>query len=235
MDNESSPEKLPLTELARRCAEETERFRARLKDDSRFCFELFRRAISERDQYAWDMICKQYRPLMTDWWVKPHRGFRAVGEDLDQIINRTYEKFWSALTPEKFNRFSDLKPLLNYLKMCVDSVIVDQSRKVDPPSQYPSDDESPIWGKDPHPAPEEQMLDDEERRAFWGWVNARLHDEKERLVVYGSFELDLKPQEICEKFQNHFRDVDEVYTIKQNVINRLRRDPDFRKFLGRND
>jgi len=235
MDYESSPQKLPLTELARRCAEETERFRARLKDDSRFCFELFRRAISERDQYAWDMICKQYRPLMTDWWVKPHRGFRAVGEDLDQIINRTYEKFWSALTPEKFNRFSDLKPLLNYLKMCVDSVIVDQSRKVDPPSQYPVDDESPIWGRDPNPAPEEQMLDDEKRRAFWGWVNAHLHDEKERLMVYGSFELDLKPQEIFDKFQNLFRDVDEVYTIKQNVINRLRRDPDFRKFLGRND
>lgn len=235
MNNEISPQKLPLNELVKRCAEETDRFRMRLKEDSRFCFELFRRAISERDQFAWDMICKQYKPLMADWWVKPHRGFRASGEDLDQIINRTYEKFWSALTPEKFSKFSDLKPLLNYLKLCVESVIVDHSRKVQPPSQYLFDDESPIWGKDPSPEPEVKMMDDEKNQAFWEWINSRLHDEQERLVVYGSFALDLKPQEICDKFQDMFRDVDEVYTIKQNVINRLRRNPDFRKFLGKDD
>jgi len=235
MNNEVNLRKLSLIELAKRCAEETDRFRARLEDDSRFCFELFRRAISERDQYAWDTICRQYKPLMTDWWVRPHRGFRASGEDLDQIINRTYEKFWSALTPEKFSKFSDLKPLLNYLKMCVDSVIVDHNRKVEPPNQYISDDESPVWGRDPSLGPEEKLMDDEKSQAFWEWVNSHLHDEKERLVVYGSFALDLKPQKICDKFHDKFPDVDEVYTIKQNVINRLRRDPDFRKFLGKDD
>ncbi|MEP6894110.1 MAG: hypothetical protein ABI986_00755 [Chloroflexota bacterium] len=235
MDNEVNVQQLPLNDLARRCAEETDRFRMRLKDDSRFCFELFRRAISERDQFAWDMICKQYKPLMADWWVKPHRGFKAGNEDLDEIINRTYEKFWSALTPEKFSKFSDLKPLLNYLKMCVESVIIDQNRKIEPPTQYPVDNDSPIWGKDPGLTPEEKMLDDEKRRYFRDWINSRLHDDKERLVVYGSFDLDLKPQELCDKFPNIFRDVDEVYTIKQNIINRLRRDPDFRKFLGKDD
>jgi len=235
MKDEVNLQELPLKELAQRCEEQTDRFRMRLKDDSRFCFELFRRAISERDQFAWYMICEQYKPLMANWWVKPHRGFKASGEDLDQIINRTYDKFWSALTPEKFNKFSDLKPLLNYLKMCVESVILDHNRKIEPPSQYLSDDESPIWGKDPSPAPEEKIMDDEKRRIFWEWINAHLHDEKERLIVYGSFELDLKPQEICDKFPNMFADVDEVYTIKQNVINRLRRDPDFRKFLGKDD
>lgn len=225
---------LTLSDLVKRCAEETDRFRMRQNNDSRFCFEIFRRAISEQDQYAWDMLCRQYKPLVADWWVKPSRGFKASGEDLDEIVNRIFEKFWSALTPEKFNKFSDLKPLLNYLKLCVESVIIDHNRKIEPPNQYPDDDESVIWGKDFRPAPEEELLDAENRKTFWEWIDARLHDEKERLVVYGSFDLDLKPQEICGKFQDMFPDVDEVYTIKQNVIARLRRDPDFRKFLGRN-
>ena len=89
-------------------------------------------------------------------------------------------------------------------------------------------------GQRPRPAPEEELLDVESRKTFWEWIDACLHDEKERLVVYGSFNLDLKPQEIFIKFQDMFSDVDEVYTIKQNVIARLRRDPDFRKFLARN-
>jgi len=235
MSHAADPEHLTIHDLAKRCAEETEHFRMRQTDDSRYCFELFRRAISERDQFAWDAICRQYKPLMADWWVKPHRGFKASGEDVDQIINRTYEKFWSALTPEKFGKFSDLKPLLNYLKMCVDSVIVDHNRKTEPPSQYLSDDESAIWGKDPNLAPEEKMMQDEKSLAFWEWINARLHDEKERLVVYGAFDLDLKPKEIYDRFRDIFSDIDEVYTIKQNVIARLRRDPGFRKFLGEDD
>lgn len=234
MNNGINPKQLPLNDLAKRCAEETDRFRMRQNNNSQFCFELFRRAISERDQFAWDMICSQYKPLIADWWVKPSRGFRASGEDLDEIVNRTYEKFWSALTPEKFTKFSDLKPLLNYLKLCVESVIIDHNRKIEPPSQYPEDDESVIWGKDPGPVPEEQIMDAENSRTFWEWIDARLQDEKERVVVYGSFDLDLKPQEIYRKFQDMFPHVDEVYTIKQNVLARLRRDPDFRKFLGWN-
>jgi len=51
----------------------------------------------------------------------------------------------------------------------------------------------------------------------------------------GSFVLALKPQEIFDLLRNRFRDIDEIYRVKQNVISRLRRDSDFRKFVGGDD
>jgi hypothetical protein len=60
-----------------------------------------------------------------------------------------------------------------------------------------------------------------------------LHDEKERRVVYGSFVLALKPRELYAQFQDTFRDVNEVYRVKENVLARLRRDAELAELLGR--
>ena len=78
-------------------------------------------------------------------------------------------------------------------------------------------------------------MDRSDQKALWDFVNARMNGEKERSVVYGSFMLDLKPQELYDHFRGVFSDVDEVYRVKQNVLARLRRDPEFRKLLGGND
>jgi hypothetical protein len=75
----------------------------------------------------------------------------------------------------------------------------------------------------------------ERRQKFWGIVLGRLHDEKERLVIDESFVLGLKPREIYDKYPQKFTDVDEVYKIKQNILARLRRDPELKKLLGFND
>jgi hypothetical protein len=74
-----------------------------------------------------------------------------------------------------------------------------------------------------------------QRRALWDLIKARLQDEKEHSVIYGSFVLALKPQELYELFQNLFSDVDEIYRIKQNVLFRLRRDIGLRNFVSHND
>ncbi len=47
-------------ELARMCYKESERYRRRQPDDGGHCFELFHRAIANRDQQAWAAICEQY-------------------------------------------------------------------------------------------------------------------------------------------------------------------------------
>src|SRR5258706_254727 len=94
-------------------------------------------------------------------------------------------------------------------------------------------DDSRSWGNDPALAPEETMIDLEKRHAFWVWINDRLHDDKERLVVYGSYDLDLKPKELYDRFRNMFDSVAEIYTIKQNILARLQRDPDRQTFFGK--
>jgi hypothetical protein len=65
-----------------------------------------------------------------------------------------------------------------------------------------------------------------QHQEFWRQINRRLADEKEQAVVFGSFVLAMKPAELQVRYAHLFGDVREVYRVKQNVLDRLRRDPE---------
>lgn len=232
MSGEGPLQDMSMNDLALRCEQETNRYFKRLAFDSGFCFELFRRAIQDGSKTAWDFICTQYQALVTGWVIQ-HHSFAATHEDAEFFVNGAFGKISGTITAEKFGSFSDLGYLLRYLKMCVHSVIMDYTRTVDYTSLYNWDEATDE--KDEDPSPEEQAIDHSDRQRLWQFIRDRLHDEKERLIVHGSFVLDLKPQEIYDHFPATFEDVDEVYRIKQNVIARLRRDAELRKLLGWDD
>ena len=232
MSDEINPQHLPLDDLAHRCAQETDLYFKRQAHDTRYCFELFRRAIQEGDQSVWENIYPCYNLLVVSW-VKKHPGFETSGENVEYFVNGALGKLSITLTRERFGGFSDLGSILSYLKLCVHSVIIDYHRLAEQVSLAAWEDASKEESADP--SPEEQALDRSYRQALWDLTNARLHDEKERSVIHGSFVLDLKPQELYDQYRSVFSDVDEVYRVKQNVLARLRRDPEFRKLLGGND
>ena len=234
MSPETNPKKLSLTDLASFCAQETEYFFQRKDHDTRYCFELFRRAVCENNQSAWEMIFKQYESLVTGW-VMQHKGFQASGEEAQYFATGAFGKISGILTPEKFERFSDLQSLLSYLKMCVHSVITDYNRVTERTSQHVSIEELQVAIKANLPAPEDEVVDKLDSQWFWSWIHEKLNDQKERLVMQGIFVLALKPRELCDYYEKIFTDVEEVYRIKQNVLARLRRDEEFRKFLGEGD
>jgi hypothetical protein len=223
---------LTVADLAKRCAQETELFFQRQVQDAKYCFELFRRAIRETDQFAWDMIYAQYKPLVTGW-VKQNQAFEVSGEEVEYFVNGAFGKISGILTAERFDGFAEIGSLLRYLKMCVHSVIVDHTRSVDQPKLYPLDDALKEPSTDP--TLESQTMDRAYRQAFWDLVSGRLNDEKERLVMEGLFILALKPRELYERSRHKFSDVDEIYRVKQNILARLGRDPEFGKLVGQND
>jgi hypothetical protein len=49
--------------------------------------------------------------------------------------------------------------------------------------------------------------------------------------VYGSFVLALKPRDLYAQFRDTFRDVREVYRVKERVLARLRRDAELEKLF----
>lgn len=232
MSHEINPQNLSLVDLAQRCAQETDLYFKRQGHDSRYCFELFRRAIQDGDRSVWEHIYPCYNLLVVGW-VQKHPGFESSGEKVDYFVNGAFGKLSVSLTRERFRGFSDLESVLRYLKMCVHSVIIDYIRLAEQASLYSLEDASEEESADP--SPEEQAMDRSYQQALWNLIDARLHDEKERAVVRGSFILDLKPQELYEHFRGVFSDVDEIYRVKQNVISRLRRDPEFRKLFGGDD
>ncbi len=228
----SDLQRLTLASLADRCAQETELFFQRRHHDPRYGFELFRRAILERNQPAWEIVYAQYRPLVAGW-VQRHPAFESAGEEAQFFANSAFEKMWASLTPDRFGRFSDLASVLRYLQMCVHSVIVDHLRAAERAKREVSAEALIVDLTEPGPTIEDQALDRVQREEFWECLNARLRDEKERKVIYGSFVLALEPRELYEQFRALFSDVDEIYRVKQNVLARLRRDPELKKLYGR--
>ena len=234
MSRESKTTNLSLSDLARSCAEETELFFQHRDHDTRYCFELFRRAIRENNQYAWEIIFNQYQSLVTGW-VRQHPGFDSSGEEAQYFVTGAFAKISSILTTEKFDKFSDLQSLLRYLKMCVHSVITDYNRTTDRANLQISFEDIQFEIEATNPAPEKVVSDQLDNKTLWAQLNERLNDEKERLVIYGIFVLALKPRELCKHFKDVFTEVEEVYLIKQNVMARLRRDTEFRHYFGGDD
>ncbi len=222
---------LTLAGIAHRCARETERFFQRQGHDPRYCFELFRRAVAENDQHAWELVYVQYHPLVTGW-VRRHPAFPDSGEEASYFVNRAFEKMWAALTPTKFAHFPNLKSLLRYLQVCVHSVILDHVRAAEQATVEVQVEFSFQGNGANLPVVEEQALARVQRQEFWAKITGRLRDEKERRVVYGSFVLGLKPRELYAEFQSTFSDVNEIYRIKENVMARLRRDAELAELLG---
>jgi RNA polymerase sigma factor (sigma-70 family) len=219
-----------LSDLAHQCAKETERFFHGQKYDPQHCFELFRHAILNRDPSAWEAVYEQYQP-MVGRWVMQHQRFDASGEEVEYFINRAFEKLWVALTPAKFKDFTELGALLRYLKMCVHSVITDYSRSRVLADLVSLAEESVFDRPEPGPSLEEMALNRTYRQSVWDSLLKRLHDEKERRVMYGSFILALKPRELYDQSRSVFASVEEVYLIKQNVLSRLRRDEEFHQLF----
>ncbi len=225
---------LPLAVVVQRCQEESERFFQQALNDPRYCHEVFRRAIVHHTGNAWAFVYRQYTPLVVSW-VERHASFASSGEDPAYFVNRAFEKMWSALGPEKFANFPDLKSLLRYLQLCTSSVIVDHVRArehvhfASTLSINHQDDPDLSYG---NPGIEVSILDELERQQFWQRIQQRLKSEAEQRLLYYRFALDLMPREICTRFPDEFPDVKEVYKMLQKILDRLGRDPELKKFLS---
>lgn len=221
-------QRLTLTGIAHRCAQESDHFFKRRPHDPRYCFELFRRATQHSNQHAWELIYRQYHPLVVGW-VQRHPLFLDSGEEADYFVNGAFEKMWSRLTPANLERFPDLKSILRYLQMCVNSVVVDSVREKEQATRL--DDVEPADLAADSSAETDNAFSQLERQELWSWLNSQLKDAKEERAVYGTYVLGLKPQELYSHYRDIFRDVNEVYRVKENVLDRLRRDKSAETFL----
>lgn len=211
---------LTLSGLVHRCRRETDRFFRGKAYDPVYCFELFRLALADQNQDAWEIVFDLYTPLVLSW-VRKHGAFPDCGEEDRFFLNRAFERLWTNLTLEKFDKQASLGGVLDYLKLCVHSAIIDYVRKQDPLTVNPEVIAPPV---DPQPGPD--LITD--HQDFWELVKTKMKDDKERCFLISYFSLGYKPREIAADFPDIFKDVREVYRTRDNIINRLGRDPDLK-------
>src|SRR5262245_14251458 len=90
-------------------------------------YELFRRAIVERDEDAWAESAARYRRLLLSW-ARDCSVRMAVNECYEDIADRALARAWMALSPARFANFPNLGAVLAYLRACVTAGVVDIAR-----------------------------------------------------------------------------------------------------------
>lgn len=225
-ETELEPEQLDLTTLTRRCATESERFYRGQSHDTRFSYELFRRALVERNEAAWEHLYRHYSGLV-EGWVRRSGAFNSSGESSEYFVVGAFTKFWRAVSPERFASFPTLAALLHYLQLCATSVVIDSVRAQSWSEMLP--EETMMVQHTPQYSPDEEAMNRVHREEFWKFIDTQLNNETERVVVYSSFVLGLAPRAIYARYQGLFSSVNDVYNVKRNVLGRLSRNPQLRQ------
>ncbi|HFE36957.1 MAG TPA: hypothetical protein ENK06_00880 [Gammaproteobacteria bacterium] len=220
---------MSLIGLGHHCEQQTRLFWQRIASDSRFCYELFRRALTEphsqMGKAAWNVLHRQYHHQAT-LWVKRHKAFPQTRHEPGDLAEMALQKMWISFAnskEDKFGRFPPdpergLKALLKFLQLCIHSVVIDAVRVTEDLPLPSTDDENS------HLEPAAEDPDHLAAEAFWQCIYLRLKNDKERIVVDASYIHNLKPRHIIEMYADEFATVREIHRIKENVLARLRRD-----------
>jgi DNA-directed RNA polymerase specialized sigma24 family protein len=186
-------------------------------------YELFRRAIVERDEQAWIESATRYRPLLAAWAGRCSAS-AALAESFDDLADQAFARAWSALSPERFASFPSLAALLAYLRACVTTTVIDHAR-----SQLTRERVEQSIEVEEVATPEQLMIDQFQRREVWRIAEGAAVSEQERVVLRETFVYDLPPRAILRRHPDLFADAHAIYVTKRNLFDRLQRCPELRQ------
>lgn len=218
--------------LARCCHEETAHFLSRQPSRDAFCMELFRRAVVDREDAAWQAIYSAYTVLVRKWITTLGLAAQA-GADADDLVNAAFERFWRAMDGPKFGQFSSLGALIQYLKMCTRCAVIDyqRARAVRSAEVLVSDCEDALRDMAADVDVETEALVASSEADLWATLRAVLGEPHDMLVARLSFVDGLTPRQIQALHSTAFASVGDVYRIKRNVLERLRRHSALRAYV----
>jgi DNA-directed RNA polymerase specialized sigma24 family protein len=180
-------------------------------------YELFRRAIVERDADAWATIRERFRPLLISW--AGQAGVHGKPDlDCAESADQAFTRAWAALSPERFADFPNLAQLLSYLRTCVATAVIDGLRQ-----QAPGGLELPKPLPNTGGTAEQIPLMEMERAALWDLALAVAATAAERVALVESFVYNLPPRAIYARHPQLFASVADVYSSKRYLLDRLGR------------
>ncbi len=211
---------LPVNTLAEHCVVETQKFLDRKSGhDTRYCFEMFRRAFVENNQDAYTFISKHYSSLVSRW-ARERLPFAHSEQVLEECVNWAFASMFRTLSrPGAFDQFPSLERVISYMRSCAFSAAETENRKrrhsntVELADQLSSGEESP----------EKALIRAETSEKVRQIVLPLLKDEREQIVYECYFALDMPPRVIFQMNPTLFQNVKEVHRVKQIMLERLSR------------
>ena len=194
-----------------------------IRDDS---YDLFRRAVVERDADAWAGIVVRYRRLMISWAARCQVNY-AAWEHPEDLADRALARAWAALSPERFAGFPNTSALLAYLRTCVTATAIDVAR-----AQTAQERAFRPLTRDAVPTPEWTTIAQLGRAELWQLINKLVVNEADRITLVERFVFDLPPRTIQARHPALFADVSAVYTSIRKLRTRLRHNKDLQQLYA---
>ncbi|MEM9773726.1 MAG: hypothetical protein AAF902_04040 [Chloroflexota bacterium] len=212
------------------CVEQTENFKKNKVSDSRFCYELLRRAAYGLPN-AWALVYEKYSPSVLNK-IKRYSHSYGTGqldeadfEDLAQNAIVAWHKY--VLNPECWKKFQSLEKALAYLDQCTRGAVKDcvRSQKLNITLNQLTEDKLAKKSGDQDTKAEinqySQDFDDQIRQI----INRHCQRIEDKIVFQYIFEFDLKPKDVSKEFPTLFESPARVSSTKRNLLKRIERDP----------
>jgi hypothetical protein len=213
---EDLPSAMSLSELAEHCLSEIHKYRQREPSNDQYCLEIFRRAMLHHDEHAWELLQQRFQAMMLAWLRRHPRREQALYLDSEEnYVAQAFSRFWLTTVRHQELQFSTLAAALDYLRAALSSTIMDALRAQMRSRELPM----PEPGYAGEPAQEDEEADDGLREI----IKSLLPNPREQRVADLLFHCNLKPREILDRCPEEFSDVQEIYRLRRNIMDRLLR------------
>ena len=215
-------EKVPITGLAERCRQETEKYFQKKKNNSCYCYVLFNKAFNENSDKALNFIYAIYRPLVISW-IQGHPYRKKITSTEEELFFDSMSQFIFAIKQRSMKNFPSLSHILSYLHKCVHSVIITIWRKNSVYEQS-FDENCSLTYED---RVDEKII----LKQAWNRIEKILDNPKELLLAHLIFVQHLKPQKILKEYPRNWQDTNEIRVDCQRIKRKLQKDDVLGKIL----
>jgi len=219
IDLEDLPAQMSLTALADRCMREIEKYRHKEPYNDQYCLEIFHRAMVKHDPDAWELLQNRFSPTVKAWMRNhPQREVACRHQTEEDYVDETFARVWQAST-RNILEFDSMAAALRYLKLCLQGAVIDSLRAYSRSREVPLPDP----GSDMYYMEEPATEDDYESNDLWESIKSLLPNERERRLAYLLYINGLKARDIVHYRPEEFGDIQEVYRLTRNIVERLTR------------
>ena len=157
---------------------------------------------------------------MVRGWLRrhPQREVACRLESEENYVAQTFERFWQATAFNQRVEFSTLAAALQYLRASLHGAILDMLRAYARPREV----SLPGPGEPGEPLVEDSTDNSE----VWESLQMILSNPREQRLAYLLFHCGLKPREIVRFCPQEWSDVQEIYRLRRNIMERLFRNAD---------
>ncbi len=209
-----------LSELAAQCLRELGNYRRGEPCADIYGLELLRRATFQDNQEAWVWVQHCFGGMVRGLLRRhPQRKVACRLESDENYVAQTFERFWRAIAFNQQVQFNTLAAALQYLRASLNGAILDTLRV----HARPGEISLPGPGEPGEPLVE----DDTENGEIWESLQLLLINPREQRVAYLLFHCGLKPREIIRFCLQEWSDIQEIYRLRRNIMERILRNTDY--------